>query len=139
MKSFKEFILNGIVKKQSPDFSRADSLIKESEKDYNFLKLILNKIPLSDDNANPTIISCYDIIMKIIRAEMFKKGLNASGFGAHEAEVFFLKELGFSEKDIEFANQLRYFRNGIEYYGKSFDKEYAKKVLNFLEKIYKIK
>jgi tRNA(His) 5'-end guanylyltransferase len=73
--------------------------------------------------------------MKKIRSEMLKKGLNASGISAHEAEIYYLQEIGFSEIDIEFANQLRYFRNGIEYYGKGFNKEYAEKVLNFLEKI----
>jgi hypothetical protein len=33
-------------------------------------------------------------------------------------------------------NSLRYFRNGILYYGERFDAEYAKKVLGFLEKVY---
>jgi hypothetical protein len=32
-------------------------------------------------------------------------------------------------------NQLRYFRNGIKYYGKIFDEDYAKKVYNFMKKI----
>lgn len=135
MKDFEEFLKKGIVKKQSQDNSRANALIKESQNDYEFLKEILNKIPLSDKNANRIIIDSYDIIMKIIRAKMLKQGLNASGYGAHEVEIAYLKKLGFSEKEIEFANQLRYFRNGIEYYGKSFDKEYAKDVLNFLEKV----
>ena len=35
-----------------------------------------------------------------------------------------------------FTNDLRYFRNGILYYGKSFDKEYGEKVLDFLNKTY---
>ena len=135
MKEFKEFVKKGVVKKQSPNLSRASALLKESEKDYSFLKLVLDKIPLSDENSNAIIISCYDIAMKKIRAEMLKKGLNASGYGAHEAEIAYLKKIGFSEREVEFANQLRYFRNGIEYYGKSFGKEYAKKVLDFLEKI----
>ncbi|MFH1971873.1 MAG: hypothetical protein ABIJ18_00160 [archaeon] len=55
---------------------------------------------------------------------------------SHEAEVAYLRNLGFSEKKIEFMNQLRYFRNGIKYYGKEFDKEYAQKVIIFLDKAY---
>ncbi len=135
MKEFNEFLKKGIVKKQSPDNSRANALIKEAQNDYEFLKEILNKIPLSDKNSNRIIIDSYDIIMKVIRSKMLKQGLNASGYGAHEAEVAYLKKLGFSEKEIEFANQLRYFRNGIEYYGKSFDKGYAKEVLDFMERV----
>jgi hypothetical protein len=44
--------------------------------------------------------------------------------------------MGFSEPDVRFANDLRYFRNGINYYGKRFDAAYAKQVLQFLEAVY---
>ncbi|MBT4434019.1 hypothetical protein HOD05_02260, partial [Candidatus Woesearchaeota archaeon] len=40
------------------------------------------------------------------------------------------------DSEIDFADQLRYFRNGILYYGKTFDEEYAHKVIDFLEKVY---
>jgi len=63
-------------------------------------------------------------------------GYSASGQGAHEAEVSYLRELGFSEKDVQFADQLRYFRNGILYYGTSIDKEYADKVLEFTKTVH---
>jgi hypothetical protein len=43
-----------------------------------------------------------------------------------------MREIGFSEQQVLFMNQLRYFRNGIKYYGKIFDKDYANKVDNFL-------
>ena len=76
--------------------------------------------------------------MELIRAKMLLEGFNSSGKGAHEAEVAYLRELKFSESDVQFANQLRYFRNGITYYGKRFNKDYALKVLGFLDKIYKI-
>jgi len=33
-------------------------------------------------------------------------------------------------------NQLRYFRNGIKYYGKVLDKEYAEQIVSFLNRIY---
>ncbi len=48
MKEFKEFVDSGVVKKQSPDKSRAISLIKESDKDYRFLLEILYGIVLID-------------------------------------------------------------------------------------------
>lgn len=67
---------------------------------------------------------------------MFAKGYNASGAGAHEAEVSYLRVLGFEEKDVQFVNQLRYFRNGMLCYGTMLDEEYAKKVLDFFNKIY---
>jgi len=81
--------------------------------------------------------NAYDIIMEIIRAKMLMRGFNASGKGAHEAEVSYLGTLKFKESQIRLLNQLRYFRNGILYYGKKFDKEYGKEVINLLESISK--
>lgn len=137
MKLFEEYLREGIIKKQTPDVSRAKSLIKEAEESYNVLTGIIERIGLNNQNANYIIKNCYDIIMELIRAKMFLDGFSSSGIGAHESEVSYLKEIGFKDTEVEFADQLRYFRNGILYYGKSFDKEYAKKVLVFLNKIYK--
>ncbi|MBT5342222.1 hypothetical protein HOL59_01435, partial [Candidatus Woesearchaeota archaeon] len=91
---------------------------------------------INDNNANYLIKNAYDIIMELIRAKMLKEGFGSSGRGAHEAEVAYLKKLEFKDKDVDFVDELRYFRNGILYYGKSFDQEYALKVLDFLERIY---
>ena len=137
LKDFKKFVEEGIVKKQEPNRNRANDLMEESDKNYNFLKKVLDKVDIIDEDANSIIKNCYDIIMPLIRSKMLLKGFSSSGIGAHEAEVAYLKVLGFLESDVEFCNQLRYFRNGIMYYGKKFDKEYAEKVLNFLEKVKK--
>ena len=134
IKDFEEYVEAQIVKEQSPDKSRANSLKKESEQAEIFLRKIMETIGISDDNANTVIKITYDIIMAKIRAEMILKGYNSQGQGAHEAEVAYLRKLKFGEKDIQFCDQLRYFRNGIMYYGKSFDEEYAKKTIDFLQK-----
>ena len=44
--------------------------------------------------------------------------------------------LGFDEKDVQFADQLRFFRNGMLYYGTQLDKAYAVKVIEFTKRIY---
>ena len=74
--------------------------------------------------------------MEIIRAKMLMRGFNDSGKGAHEAEVSYLRVLSFSEKEVQFVNQMRFFRNGILYYGTMLDKEYAEKVVDFLKRNY---
>ena len=74
--------------------------------------------------------------MELIRAKMLLEGYNASGFGAHEAEVSYLRVLGFNENDVQFADQLRFFRNGMLYYGTILDKEYAEKVVAFTKGAY---
>jgi len=37
----------------------------------------------------------------------------------------------FKEQEVQFADQVRFFRNGILYYGTVLDKEYAEKVIEF--------
>lgn len=136
IKSFEEFIREGIVKKQAPNKSRAEFLITESERGYNSLIESINKIGINDANANDYIKRCYDILMELIRAHMLLKGINASGFGAHEAEVAYLRNMGFNEADVQFADQMRFFRNGMLYYGTILDADYAHKVISFTKNVY---
>ena len=110
--------------------------IIESERKMLSLKERLEKLGIKNENANDYIEYCYDIIMHLVRAKMYLDGYYSSGQGAHEAEVSYLKVLGFDEKEVQFADQMRYFRNGILYYGTTLDDEYAKKVIEFTKKIY---
>ena len=136
LKDFNEFIKEGIIKKITPNIQRASSLMHEAEKRMGFVEEIKDKVGLTDKNANYFIENSYDILIELIRAKLLTKGFNSSGQGAHEAEVAYMRNLGFPENEARFMNDLRYFRNGILYYGKDFDKEYAEKVLNFLNKTY---
>jgi hypothetical protein len=135
IKNFEDYLDEGIVKTQQPDLSRGKSLIVDANKSHTFLLLVIKDQTISDDNANNIIKICYDIIMDLIRARMLLEGYSATGQGAHEAEVAYLRKIDFPEVDIQFCDQLRYFRNGIMYYGKNFDKDYALKVFNFLKKL----
>ena len=135
LKPFEDFVKEGVVKRITVNKERAKSLISEADRKTNSLKEQLEKIGIKGENANDYIEYCYNVIMNLIRAKLFLKGYSASGQGAHEAEVSYLRELGFTEKDVQFADQLRYFRNGILYYGTSLDKEYADKVLEFTKRV----
>ena len=137
IKNFKEFLQEGIVKIQTPDKSRAEFLIKESGQNFFYLLELIKKMGVNDINANDYIKKCYDILMELIRAKMLLKGYNASGSRAHEAEVSFMRNLGFKENDVQFADQMRFFRNGMLYYGTILDKEYAEKVILFTKENYK--
>jgi len=132
---FENYVKQGIVRKQSPDKLRAGALIKEAELSYNYLLEIEEKIGIHERNANHIIKNAYDAIMELVRAQMHMKGYGSSGQGSHEAEVSFLRNLGLPDSEVQFVNQMRYFRNGITYYGKQFDKDYAEKVLKFFKKI----
>ncbi len=136
MRSFEEFMEEGIVWKQTPNRHRAKALLDEAENKYKFLKDVLKNLPEGKIILNFIIETCYDILMIQIRAALFIDGYNVKS--SHEAEVSYMKNLGFAATDAEFMNELRYNRNGIKYYGKSFSKEYAESVMKFLERIYPI-
>ena len=136
LKPFEEFVREGIAKKSRINQSRADNLILESERKRRNLKKSLEKIKVEDENANDYVEDCYDILMNLVRAKLFLNGYSTGGLGAHEAEVSYLRVMGFSEEDVQFVNQMRYFRNGILYYGTRLDKEYAEKALKFTERTY---
>ena len=135
LKQFQDFVNEGVVKRVAADKERAKSLIKEADRKMKSLNEQLEKIGIKDENANDYVEYCYDIILNLIRAKLLVQGFSATGQGAHEAEISYLRELGFSEKDTMFADQLRYFRNGILYYGTSLDKEYADSVIKFQSRL----
>ena len=135
VKDFEDYLKQGIAKKQFPDIARAKALVEESAEAYDVLNAYIKNAEISDKNANHIIKNAYDVIMELIRAKMLSGGFSSSGQGAHEAEVAYMRRIGFSENDVEFADNIRYFRNGILYYGKKMNREYAEKVVSFLQKI----
>lgn len=138
IKSFEEFLKEGIVKKISIDKNRANNLYLESQRKFKLLQKKIDKLGVDDESANDYIEDCYNILIFLIRAKMLEEGYSSSGHGAHEAEVSYSRKLKFNESDIELLDRLRYFRNGILYYGKRFDKEYAEKIIEFTKKKFKL-
>lgn len=136
LKLFEDFIKERTVKRITINRDRSKSLVTESERKMLSLGEQLKKIGVKNENANDYIEYCYDIILYLIRAKLYLDGYSASGQGAHEAEVSYLRMMGFTEKDVRFADQMRYFRNRILYYGTSLDKEYAEKVIEFTKRIF---
>ncbi len=132
---FEYYLQRGIIRKLTQGKPRAEFLIKESETSLEGLKERIKLIGINDKNANSIIKDCYDIMMELIRAKLLLDGYSASGNFAHEAEISYLKKLGFPDSEISFLNELRYFRNSVTYYGKILDKEYAEKVYAFLSEI----
>lgn len=135
-KEFREYITKGIIKKCSADKPRAEYLISESQKSLAGLNRRLQIMGIDDDNTNSIIKDCYDILMEALRANLLLAGYNSSGQFAHEAEVSYFRELGFTDTEINFLNELRYFRNSVTYYGKILTAEYAQKVVQFTQRIY---
>lgn len=129
---FNYYIKEGIVRKHSPIIPRAEFLIKETQKSFIGLTERVEKIGINEFNANSIIKDIHDIIIEKIRAKMLLDGYNASGNFAHEAEVSYMRNLGCSDFEMSFVNELRQARNGINYYGKMYESNYAKLCYDFL-------
>jgi hypothetical protein len=135
-KEFEYYVRKGIIRRLTPDRPRAEFLRKEAETSFEGLKERIKVMGINSRNTNSIIKDCYDIIMELVRAKLFLGGYSSSGNYSHEAEVSYLGKLGFSDNEIFFLNELRYFRNSVTYYGKILDREYAEKVVDFLNKIF---
>lgn len=133
---FEGYVKQGIIKKCSINRPRAEFLINETEKSLRGLLKRFDVLGIDEDNANSIVKDCYDIIMELIRSKLLLTGYCSAGQFAHEAEISYLKKYEFSDNDISFINDLRYFRNSVTYYGKVLGIEYAKKVIEFTKKIY---
>src|SRR3989338_7524932 len=117
-REFEEYLQDGIIRKSSVNIPRAEFLINEAEKSFRGLNKRIEVMGIDEDSANSIVKDCYDIIMELIRAKLFLTGYCSAGQFAHEAEISYLKECGFSSNEILFINDLRHFRNSATYYGK---------------------
>ena len=136
LNSFEEYLKEGIARKVTIDTERAESLILEAERRFNYLHKKVTKMGVDQDNANDYVEHCYDLLSFLVRAKMYREGYSSSGPGAHEAEMAFARNMGCSEREVQFLNELRFFRNGILYYGRRMDQEYAQKVIAFTKNTY---
>ena len=135
-KPFEEYVKKRIVRKVTPDKSRAVFLIGESDSSLEGLNERLEKVGINEKKANSIIKDCYDIMLELIRARLLLEGYAAAGLGAHEAEISYMSKLGFSDREVDFLNEVRYYRNSVTYYGKILDKDYAGMVVKFLTDIH---
>jgi len=132
LRDFESYLEDGTVRKITPDINRAKYLREEAGKRFLFITKLIKNQGITDDNANYVIENCYNVLSELLRAKMLEKGYASSGQGSHESEVAFMRTLSLPEPEISLMNELRYYRNGIQYYGKILEKDYAEKVDRFM-------
>ncbi|HLC95966.1 MAG TPA: hypothetical protein VJH97_01460 [Candidatus Nanoarchaeia archaeon] len=135
-KDFDEYVQKGVMRKCSIDKPRAEFLLQEAQKSFKGLTKRLSVMGIDEETANSIVKDCYDILMELLRAHLLLNGFISSGLFAHEAEVAYMKRLGFKDTQVSFLNDLRYFRNSVTYYGKILTVEFAEKVTKFTIEIY---
>ncbi|MDD9953518.1 MAG: hypothetical protein OXR66_04220 [Candidatus Woesearchaeota archaeon] len=129
MKSFEEHTRSNKVRKQRTSPARAKALLQEAAKRYVFIE----SLEIKEENANYIVENVYDVLRELIEAHMSFEGYKSY---SHEANVAYLAEIDFRQRDVYFFDELRKRRHGVKYYGKNVKLDYARKTLQFLQQHY---
>lgn len=126
MNEFELYLREGKVKRQTPDFELAKSLIKDS-------KSRLEKVKMLDIKEFSKIIfeNAYDAIRDALDALLAVDGYKSY---SHEASIAYLKKHAFEDSTLNELDNLRYLRNSSKYYGKDVLEDDAKEILDFCRK-----
>lgn len=109
MKTFKEFVEEGKVKKDQPDKTRAKSMLSQGEARMADLKTL----PLNDENAPFRFEDAYEAVREVLQAFMFLEGYNPY---SHDAIIVFGYEKGLlTEAEFRRWDRNRKIRNDIHY------------------------
>lgn len=109
MKTLREFIDEGKVKKAQPDKTRAKSMLFQGQARMTDLK----SLPLNDENASFRFEDAYEAVREALQAFMFLEGYNPY---SHDAIIVFGYERGLlTEAEFRKWDRNRKIRNDIHY------------------------
>ncbi len=129
MKSFKEYIIEGKVRKQQGDPSEARSLFRQAEERF----LDLKQLPLHENNAPFRFEDAYEVLREALQAFLAEKGYKSY---SHEAIFSFAgEERILNEADARRADRYREIRNDINYRGQKVLIEEAREILSFVKRV----
>jgi len=126
--SFEYYISKGLVKRRRKNRALAKSLLKSAIDRMKFSKSILKCKP------RYALEMAYEAVIELIDALLALKGYKS---WSHEANIAFLRKLGFAETEIKRLDLSRRRRHSSKYYGVFFSKEEAREEVNELEKAFK--
>ena len=123
MNKFELYLKEGKVKRQTPDFELAKSLIEDS-------KSRLEKIKKLDIKEFSKIVfeNAYDAIRDILDAVLAVDGYKSY---SHEASIAYLKKYAFDDSTLKELDDFRYLRNSSKYYCKDVSEDDAEGILDF--------
>ncbi|MFB6089390.1 MAG: hypothetical protein ABEK36_06430 [Candidatus Aenigmatarchaeota archaeon] len=116
-----------------PDREKSKALFKMSKK-------ILSRIEETNKSNFPTQVlrDYYTVIKQLMEAISSIEGLKSEGKGAHKKLINWIcKEYGFSESKRKLLQQIRKYRNRINYEGFTIRKNYLERNEYEIEKIIK--
>ena len=126
MKDFDFYVKEEAVKKVSPDYELAKSLIDDSHERFKTAEKLDAK-----DFSKLVFENVYDSLRDILDAILAVRGFKSY---SHEASIAFLKRGGIEESTILELDNFRHLRNSSKYYGKKISADSAAEILRFYKK-----
>lgn len=125
--SFENYIKLGKVKKKTPDFEEAKTLLEKAENRLEYIKLK----DIDGKTSQFLLEDSYEAIRESVQALMSIKGFKPY---SHEASISFIKEfhkVDFKEEEIRKFDRFRQLRNDSVYKAVTVSVEDAKASLVF--------
>ena len=121
---FEYYLSKGVVKKCNKNCEKAKSLIKKARK----------RIEVSQEIKIPSfrLEFAYEAIIEAIEALLSVEGYKSY---SHEADISFLRKVGFSEMVVLEVDRLRRKRHRSKYYGLEFSNNDANDAVRLAKKI----
>ncbi len=118
---FSFYLKKGFVKKVQRDINRKNALLNMARKRIEYSKKL--------DDPNFKLEFIYEALIEYIEAIMAEKGYKSY---SHEADISFLRELGFKESEIARMDEIRRLRHKSKYYGEVIKKEIVEDIEKFI-------
>jgi len=116
--------------KRSSDIQKANALRTMAEISLQRL----NQTQIKEYPSN-SLVDYYDIIHKLLDSFFLKNGWKFSGDSAHYELIQASKEVGLNDQEIQLVQQMREYRNRIQYEGFHIQREYIQSIQKDVEKI----
>jgi hypothetical protein len=126
IKRFREYLVNGDVRKVSRDPAEAESLLRHAEQREAH---IAGKVP-TEDNSTFIFEDVYDALREAALALVALRGYKTY---SHEAIIAYLREFhALDEGDVSTLDRYRVLRNNSVYRGEFVSMDTCKEALRFL-------
>lgn len=137
---FDYYLSMGDVEKVSRDQGMARALIEDAESRLAYVKSVVGRVTIKDENAKYIFEANYDILRACAECLMKADGYNTKAPNTHEISVAFIKDKyrDFGESLVDDFNRYRRMRNESKYRAYYVSKEIAEESYNVAEEYVRI-
>lgn len=129
MSDWEKGIEEGKIIKITSNLERSKSLVSSSLKIMSFIK----NIELNNENCSIALTNCYDAILELLHALLYKKGFQVLD---HLSIGYYIKDVLKNNEYFNTFDRYRKIRNRLIYYGWELDRHDVEKGIKDLKSLY---